>query len=265
VPRSRLTPAEAIALTAARAPDCGLFLDFDGTLATIEEDPEAVRPVPGAAEALARLAAAVRRVAIVSARPVEFLASRLGDAGSLTLHGHYGLETRRPGGPVETDPTALPFVPLIEELTGRARRELPPAVRVEHKRLSVALHYRSAPEVRPDVERWAGEQAARHGLVAQHGRMVVELKPPAGRDKGDVLRGEIEDLACAWYLGDDISDLEAFRALAEREAASGGFVGVRAAVANPETGDALAAAADFVLGSPLDVPGLLDRLANALH
>ncbi len=94
--------------------------------------------------------------------------------------------------------------------------------------------------------------------------MVVELRPPVERDKGDVVRGEIGDLTCAWYVGDDVSDLEAFRALEEREAAGDGFAGIAVAVANPETGDVLAQAADFVLDSPADVAGLLGEVIRVL-
>jgi len=222
-----------------------------------------VRPVPGVVEALTRLAANARRVAIVSARPVAFLSDRLRGAGPLTLHGLYGLERQRPGEPVETDPRALPWVPLVGRLTGLALRELPPEVRVEHKRISVALHYRTAPDLRLAVERWAGEQAGLHGLTAQRGRMVVELRPPVHGDKGDVVRAEIGDLGCAWYFGDDVADLAAFQALAERAAAGDGFCGVRVAVRNPETGAELAAQADHVLASPAEVPGFLAGLLPA--
>jgi trehalose 6-phosphate phosphatase len=228
------------------------------------EDPEAARPVPGAVEALAGLAAVAGRVAIVSARPVDFLHDRLRGAGPLTLYGLYGLETRREGRPVETDPAAPRWAPIVAELAERARRELPAGVRIEHKPVSVALHYRGAPGHRAEVESWAGEQGARHGLAAQPGRMVIELRP-VGRDKGDVLREETGDLACAWYLGDDVADLEAFGALTAREAEAGGFAGIRVAVASPETGGALAAAADLVLGSPAEVPSLLDEAALALR
>ena len=262
--RARLSLATAVSLTAGRGPESGFFFDFDGTLAPIQEDPETVRPVPGAVAALSRLAAAVRRVDIVSARPVAFLRQRLAGAEGLTLHGLYGLETRRAGRPLETDRAALPWVPRMRMIAGRAGRELPTGVRVEYKRLSVALHYRGEPARRADVERWARDQAARYGLQAQPGRMVVELKPPVSRDKGDVVRGEVAGLARAWYFGDDLSDLEAFAALAEREAAGDGFVGVRVAVANAETGAALAAEADFLVGSPGEVPVLLADVTRAI-
>ena len=252
-------------MTARQAPRSGFFFDFDGTLAPIEDDPESVQPSPGVVEALARLAASVKRVAVVSARPVAFLESRLGGAAGITLHGLYGLETKRPGEDVATEPAAVPWVPLVRELTERARRELPPPVGVEYKRLSVALHYRTAPDRRADVERWAERAAREHGLVAQEGRMVVELKPPVRRGKGDVIRAETADLACAWYFGDDLSDLEAFRALSEREARDGRFVGVRVAVANPETGAEVARAADLTLDSSTEVAALVDAVARAVR
>jgi trehalose 6-phosphate phosphatase len=263
--RARLSSAEAISLAAATSSNCGFFFDFDGTLAAIEEDPTTVQPVAGAVPALASLARLVRKVGIVSARPVSFLHSRLSDAGPLTLYGLYGLEWQRDGEAVETDQDALSWVARIRDLTERARCELPPSVRVEDKRLSVALHFRAAPQFEPDVQDWSHDQETRYGLVAQHGRMVVELRPPIRRDKGDVVRGEIGDLVSAWYFGDDLSDLEAFHALAEREAAGDGFIGVRVAVANTETGDLLASNADFVVGAPVDVPVLLTTIAAAIR
>lgn len=260
-----MSSAQAVSLAAGAAPNCGFFFDFDGTLAAIQEDPAAVQPVAGAVQALAALVQVVRKVEIVSARPVGFLRPRLIEAGPLTLHGLYGLERQRDGDPVETDAAALTWVPRIRDLTDRARRELPDAVRVEYKRLSVALHFREAPHLEGDVEAWSREQEARHEVIAQRGRMVVELKPPIRRDKGDVLRGEIGDLACAWYFGDDISDLQAFRALSDRESCADGFIGVKVAVANPETGDVLASAADFVVDHPTELPALVTSVARAIR
>src|SRR5262245_14429231 len=262
--RSPLTLPVALRLTAARAGDCGLLLDFDGTLAPIEPDPAAVQPTPGVLEPLARLAGAVRRLAVVSARPADFLRSRLAPVEGARLFGLYGLETIDADGRVRVDPTALPWVPVVREVMERARHELPPDVLVEDKRLSVALHYRRAPERRAAVEAWARREAERRGLRPVVGRMVVELRPPVDRGKGDVVREEVGDLACAWYFGDDVSDLEAFAALARRSAAGDGFTAIRVAVANPETGGPLAAAADLVIDSPAALPPLLTRIAEAV-
>ena len=94
--------------------------------------------------------------------------------------------------------------------------------------------------------------------------MVVELKPPVERNKGTVIGQEIGDLECAWYFGDDISDLSAFLALERRESDGDDFAGVRVAVTNQETGMRLAEAADIVLDSPFTVPAFLSGVADAL-
>src|SRR5207248_10509560 len=141
-------------------------------------------PAPGVVAALARLRLRVGRLAIVSARPVDFLRPRFEAVGAIALHGLYGLQTMTPAGEVVTDAAALAWLPVMRELADRAARELPSGVLVEYKRLGVALHYRRAPEHRQAVETWSAERCAQLGLVAQPGRMVVELKPPVERDKG---------------------------------------------------------------------------------
>ena len=144
----------AFKLTAAQREQCGFFFDFDGTLAPIQDDPDTVEPVAGVLDALTELGRRVHEVAIVSARPVDFLRSRFGGLPEVSLFGLYGLEVSRHGGVVETDPTALPFVEVMAELADRARAELPAGTLVEYKRLSVSLHYRTAPELRDQVEQW---------------------------------------------------------------------------------------------------------------
>jgi trehalose 6-phosphate phosphatase len=254
-----LSVDSALTATAARADNSVFFFDFDGTLAPIEDDPDAVRPAPGVIDAVTRLTHRVRRVTIVSARPVDFLRSRFPGL-RLTLHGLYGLESQYEPGRTVTYPPALPYAGVIEELAAQAERELPAGVLVEFKRLSVALHYRSAPELRDAVHAWAQEQAARHGLREQEGRMVIELKPAVQRDKGSVVAEDIEGLSCAWYFGDDLGDLTAFRALSAHAGTHPDFLGVRVAVGNPETGAEVAAAADFHLDGPSAVPAFLSRL-----
>jgi trehalose 6-phosphate phosphatase len=254
----------AFKLTAAQPDRCGFFFDFDGTLAPIQDDPDTVEPVAGVLDALTELGRRVHEVAIVSARPVDFLRARFGGLPELCLFGLYGLEVARHGGAIETDPSALPFVDIMAELAERARAELPGGTLVEYKRLSVSLHYRTAPELQPVIERWGRARAAELGLRAQPGRMVFELKPPGSRDKGSVLLEETVGLTCAWYFGDDVADLKAFAALDEREASDPDFTAVKVAVGRPESGSELIRAADIHLDAPTDVPVLLDNLELAL-
>lgn len=261
-PRTPLDVDQAWRTTAPRAAETVLFFDFDGTLAPVGDDPTAVRPAPKVLEAIEALAPAVRRIAIVSARPVEFLRDHFGGLTGVDLYGLYGLEHSHSGGETVTEPAALPWVPTMAELADLARAELPPGALVEYKRLSVALHYRTAPQLAGAVEEWGRAQAERLGLRMQAGRMVLELKPPVDQDKGLVIGEVIRDAGAAWYFGDDVSDIKAFAALRARAAADPAFYGVCVAVANPETGDEVASAADLTIDSPA---ALGDFLAQAAH
>ncbi|MEV6345794.1 trehalose-phosphatase [Actinoplanes sp. NPDC051851] len=248
--------AEAWALTAERASLTTFFFDFDGVLSPVTEDPDASQPVPEIPGVLERLAASVARVVIVSARPVSFLRSRFASLEHVDLYGLYGLEMWH-DGKVVTEPAAEEWVPAMTELAEQARAELPEPARVEYKRLSVALHYRTDPSLAPAIERWGHEQAERHGLKIQNGRMVVELKPPVDQDKGMVITEVVRNAGCAWYFGDDMSDIKAFDALRAREAVDPDFFGMAVAVANPETGAEVSSAADLTLESPHAVAAFL--------
>lgn len=260
-PKTPLDAEYAWRATAAQAADVVFFFDFDGTLAPVADDPTAVQPAPKVLAALEALAPRVRRIAIVSARPVEFLRDHLGGLAGIDLYGLYGLEHSHSGGETVTEPAALPWVPTMAELAEQARAELPPEALVEFKRLSVALHWRTAPQLGDLVQEWGRQRAERLGLRCQAGRMVLELKPPVDRDKGMVIGEAVREAAGAWYFGDDVSDIKAFAALRARAAGDSDFFGVCVAVANPETGHEVADAADLTLDSPA---ALADFLTNSL-
>ncbi|GLY00941.1 hypothetical protein Acsp01_13200 [Actinoplanes sp. NBRC 101535] len=258
-----MTPGDAWAFTARHAAETTFFFDFDGVLSPVTDDPDASQPVPGAVDVLERLGGVVSRVAIVSARPVDFLRSRFGALEHVDLYGLYGLEVWH-DGQVVTEPTALEYVETMRELAERARVELGEPVLVEYKRIAVALHYRLDPSRADDVKRWAHDQAERQELRIQNGRMVVELKPPVQQDKGMVIAEAVRGTRCAWYFGDDMSDIKAFTALHDHEAGDPSFLGMAVAVANPETGAEVSRAADLTLDSPETVAAFLteglDRL-----
>ena len=73
----------------------GIFSDFDGTLSPIVADPALAEPLAGVPELLGELARRYQVVAVVSGRPVAFLAARL--PASILLAGLYGLEVQYHG------------------------------------------------------------------------------------------------------------------------------------------------------------------------
>lgn len=269
-----LTIDEAVAWTGGRLDRCGFFFDFDGTLAPIQDDPEAVRAPEPARRALAALGRRAGRVAVISARPVGFLADRLGDVPGLELFGLYGLESSADGGrTVATLPAAEPYAPVVAEVVKAAREAFPGAL-VEDKRLSCALHFRTTPDLAGPIEDWARDRAQRDGLRLQHGRKVVELKPPVDWDKGAAVRSVLPGLAGAWYFGDDLGDLPAFAALAQAAAGAeddpgrasgrpGLQHGFGVAVTSPESDPRLTEHTQYQVQGPDQVPALLDRIIAA--
>ena len=97
-PTRPVTAEQAWRATTERARQCVLFFDFDGTLAPMNDDPTAVQPAPKVLDAINALTNLVQRVAIVSARPVEFLRDRFAVLAGVDLYGLYGLEHSHSGG-----------------------------------------------------------------------------------------------------------------------------------------------------------------------
>ena len=241
----------------------GVFLDFDGTLAPIVEVPDDARLLPGAAEAVGRLAARFGRVAIISGRPAAFLAARLGAAaGRAELVGLYGLERTTAHGPTpDPDPEAVRWHETVDAVATAAEAAAPAGVGVERKGLAVTLHFRRAPEAAAWAETFAAAQATTAGLVAHPGKMSWELRPPVPTDKGTVVAELAAGLRAVCFVGDDTGDLPAFAALARLRA--GGVVTLAVAVGGSETPTEVVEAADVVVDGPAGVLVLLEALAGA--
>ncbi len=249
-----------IADFADHAGSAGVFSDFDGTLAAIVDDPASARPLTGAADALEALARRYARVGVISGRPGAFLAEHLGGRG-VALTGLYGLEVVTPDG-VRPVQAAKAWRSVVEDVAARAEAELPPALGVERKDLSVAVHFRVSPGYADLARRWAEDAAARSGLAVHPARMSYELRPPLPHDKGLVLSQSAAGLTHVLFLGDDRGDLEAFDALDEL-VAGGGVCATRVAVRSPESPGELLARADLVVDGPEGALSLLLALVEA--
>lgn len=239
----------------------GVFMDFDGTLSEIVDDPAAARPVAGAVDVLVELAARLRLVAIVSGRSAHQLLEWLGP--DVEIWGLHGAE-RTVDGRVEVSERAMPYLPTMQAVAGEARERLADdGIEVEDKGVMLGLHFRRAsnPSAAADlVESVAVELASAHDLTIGHGRMVVELKPPVRFTKADVvrLRARELDLAAAAFIGDDVVDLPGFDAL-EELAAEGASI-ARVGVNSTEAPEELIRRADVVVDGPRGVVEWLSLL-----
>ncbi|OBH42154.1 trehalose-phosphatase [Mycobacterium intracellulare] len=244
-----------------------VFFDFDGTLSDIVDDPDAARPVAGATEALAKLAVGCP-VAVLSGRDLADVTNRVGVPG-IWYAGSHGFELTAPDGTHHQNDAAAAAIPVLEQAAARLRDQLGgiPGVVVEHKRFGVAVHYRNAERDRVG-EVLAAVRAAgrRDALRVTTGREVIELRPDLDWDKGKTLSWVIDHLRRAGsgsltpvYLGDDITDEDAFDAVRD-----GDVPGVPILVRHSDDGDR-ATAALFALDSPARAAEFTARLADQLE
>jgi trehalose 6-phosphate phosphatase len=242
-----------------------LFLDFDGTLAEIVDDPDAVRPVEGVLASLDRLAVHLGLLAIISGRPASFLSERLalGDRHrSIRAFGLYGNEEVVTDGSIVRATSAARFRAAFDESAAMARLAAPGA-RIEDKGDSVALHYRETPDDESALRTVAAHAAERFGLEVRAGRMVLELVAPAAPDKGTVVRRFIPSFDAGIAFGDDLGDIATFDALTSGVAGPR-FRSVRIAVGGDEAPPGILARADVVLPSPLAAGAVLARTADEI-
>jgi trehalose 6-phosphate phosphatase len=238
-------PDAAIDFLAADPRRAGLVMDFDGVLSPIVTDPAASRLLDGTAELLGGIARHLHLVALISGRPLAFLRDRA-QVDGVELIGSYGLEELR-NGVTHTEPTIDAWLPAVHRAGAELHRLFhdAPGIVIENKTMSVAVHWRLAPDrsaAGTAVSLALREIADRTGLVAEPGKLVVELIPPVRQDKGTALIRLIERLGLTRvaYAGDDLGDLPALRAAAVR----GGHALVVAQ--GPETPPALAQVATHV-------------------
>jgi trehalose-phosphatase len=241
-----------------------VFLDYDGTLAPIRDRPEEAVISDGMREAVRRLAERVP-VCVISGRDRRVV-QELMDLDNLIVAGDHGFDIWSPaGGSIEREEGAS-FEGLLREEEAKLRAELAnlPGALVEPKKSSVAVHFRLvSEEQRPRVKEIVDAILSEHPkeLKVTPGKMVLEIQPKLDWDKGKAVLyllkalGLDRDDVVPIYLGDDITDEDAFRALAGR--GIGIFVG---SADNPETADRTTDA-DYVLNTIAEVEEFLNNLA----
>lgn len=254
---ARGAPFAAVEPLRAAPERAGVFIDFDGTLSPIVDDPAAARPLKGSAEMVSELSRSYGRVGVLSGRPVAFLEPFF--APGVVLAGLYGLETVVDG--VRRDhPLGGMWRQRVEDVAALSSARGPDGMRVEAKGLSITLHYRGRPEREADVRAWAEHQALRSGLELRPARMSYELHPPIEVDKGSTLLELAEGLGAVGFVGDDVGDLPAFDALDRLEA--DGVTTVRIGVRSQEGAAELLDRADLVVDGPAGVLAVLEALAR---
>lgn len=258
--------ADALAPLRDHPRRAALLLDVDGVLAPIVRQADAAS-VPAATRALlTELSRAYAVVACVTGRRASD-ARRLVGIGTIDYVGTHGTELLRAGW---TDPVLDPDVADWGDRVAAFGRgaDTPDArtlgVRREDKGAISAFHWRGAADeaaARSAVEAIAA-QAEGAGLHTHWGRKVLEVRPPIRLDKGVGVVSLLadRDVDAALYAGDDATDLDAFRALAELRAEGRLRHVLRVGVVSDEGPAAIAEQADVTVKGPEGVADLLAAL-----
>jgi trehalose 6-phosphate phosphatase len=270
----RVSPAatlsEALAPVRAEPSRSAILLDVDGTLAPIVRHADDAQ-VPEVTRALLiQVARAYGCVACVSGRRAA-TARQIVSLGSIAYLGNHGAELLRSGRTqVELDREAGAWQRRVHQCAEEAWKEgglQRLRVRFEDKGPIVAFHWRGAPD-EDGAElavKGVAERAETAGLATHWGRKVLEIRPPIPLDKGRGIHWLLRDadLDAALYVGDDRTDLDAFRGL--RELVESGRLGqaVCVGVRSEETPEELESESDVLVDGPRGVRLMLSALVDA--
>ena len=241
-----------------------VFLDYDGTLTPIVDRPEDAVITEQMRATVEQLAERCL-VCVVSGRDRRVVQDLMG-IRTLIVAGSHGFDIWSPQGGVIAHQKGAEHSRLLAAVTERLGQELAPieGALLEPKKASVAVHYRMVAEeqqrrVTELVETILDEHA--DNLKLTPGKMVYEIQPKLEWDKGKAVHYLLEALdldrpgVVPIYLGDDLTDEDAFSALAG--IGMGIFVG---RPDDPEVGNRTTAA-DYILYTVDEVETFLRQLA----
>ena len=233
-----------------------VFLDYDGILTRIVDDPDEALLTTTMRETIGNLTS-VTLVAIVSGRDLDDVRAKVGLDG-IAYAGSHGLDI------LHADGTRQQLATAHLEVLDRAQQALEQeigaiaGIRVERKRFAIAVHDRQveAPDARSRIAEVVGRLGAQFDeLRATGGKRIHELRPAIDWDKGRAIEALLTALEAEdhlpIYLGDDLTDEDGFRAVSNRR---GIAVLVRGEDADRRT------AAEAGLDSPDDVQCFLEEL-----
>jgi trehalose 6-phosphate phosphatase len=198
-----------------------VFLDYDGTLSPIAETPEqAVIPedIRAAVIELSRHCP----VGIISGRDLKDVRNMV-RIDSIVYAGSHGFDITGPEGLQFENTVGEKFLPALDNAEKELSDKLDtiPGMLIERKKFAIAIHYRRvAPEKVERIERIVDEVADAHDdLRKSYGKKIFELQPRVDWHKGKALFSLLETLkldrddVTPFYIGDDVTDEDAFRAL----------------------------------------------------
>ena len=201
-----------------------IFLDYDGTLTPIVETPEKAVLSDKTRKVLKRLVEHYS-VTVISGRDLHDVQNMV-NIGDIAYAGSHGFDIEGPGGNYRDDKKGESFLPALEKAENELHKVLDgiAGAQVERKRYAIAVHYRRvAADSIGTIEKRFDDVASHYSeLRKTTGKKVFELRPDIDWNKGKALLSLLEALytddkqVLPLYIGDDVTDEDAFRAIGDR-------------------------------------------------
>ena len=182
-----------------------LAFDFDGTLAPIVDHRDDAVMRRKTADLFVQVCDRYAS-AVVTGRSIDDVIHRLGSAKVWKIIGNHGLETGT---------SISERAPEIAEAATYLRQVLKnePGIELEDKGLSLAIHYRGAPQPSRALDVICSAIGnLPPGMRRIDGKAVINLVPQYAPDKGDAILALRQDAGATnvLYVGDDITDEDVF-------------------------------------------------------
>ncbi|KAG8381497.1 hypothetical protein BUALT_Bualt06G0128000 [Buddleja alternifolia] len=226
----------------AKGKRIALFLDYDGTLSPIVDNPDCAFMSKAMRAAVSNVAKYFP-TAIISGRNRDKVYEFVG-LTELYYAGSHGMDIMGPVRPISSDykncirstdkqgkevnlfQPASEFLPMIDEVF-KSLVEITKDIagaKVENNKFCVSVHYRNV-----DEKSWTTVGQSVHEILKDyprlrltHGRKVLEVRPVLDWDKGKAVEFLLESLGLMncddvlpIYVGDDRTDEDAFKVLRE--------------------------------------------------
>jgi len=242
-----------------KSPQVFLFFDYDGTLTPIVSTPEKAKFPKRAKNLVKRLKTHPKfTIAIISGRSLKDVKRMVGLKG-VVYAGNHGLEIKGKGVKFLKPVAADAFKPLMKEISVALCKALGyiDGARVEDKGATLSVHYRLVKEkdislVKNRFERVVTPFVRSKKVRLSSGKKVLEVRPNLDWHKGKavlmLLKGKKKTLPL--YLGDDVTDIDAFRAIKGK--------GISIFVGSPKK----RTSADYFLKDPKDVERFIEKLLH---
>ena len=243
-----------------------VITDIDGTISEIVPTPSQAVVSQEIKNTMEKIADKFKFTGVMTGRSINNALEMVGSK-KLIYIGNHGLEQYKNGN-ISVDPEVKEYIPLIKKLANDIKKQLGKyeCILFQDKELSFTVHYRlceNGDKIRKKVLKVIKGIKESKSLKIAEGRKVIEIRPPVGHDKGTILQKFISDnkIKKIIYLGDDITDADAFIKLKELKN-KGEVESFTIMVISKETPDYVKESADFYVKSVDEVHNFFKWLSE---